>query len=45
MKEYKKLPQFMGGWYIDKKLTNQLIKTFDFKDLVKKIQIPKKKKS
>tara|TARA_R100001509_G_C4825583_1_gene201387 strand:+ start:319 stop:906 length:588 start_codon:yes stop_codon:yes gene_type:complete len=28
MKEYKKLPQFMGGWYINKKLTDELIEQF-----------------
>lgn len=28
MKEYKKLPQFMGGWFIDKTLTDDLIKVF-----------------
>tara|TARA_Y100001951_G_C11195549_1_gene214051 strand:+ start:120 stop:707 length:588 start_codon:yes stop_codon:yes gene_type:complete len=28
MKEYKKLPQFMGGWYINKKLTDKLIEQF-----------------
>ena len=32
MKECKKLPQFMGGWYIDKKLTDQLIETFHAKN-------------
>ena len=52
MKEYKKLPQFMGGWYIDKKLTDQLIETFHAKNVLhrpgtlgKNIEDNKRKKS